>query len=290
MAADGSFDLEPFRAAFAAAPVALVIASRDGRVLFANAEGERYREVVSADLCSRITRRERIELRDLVIDASLIPESDAVVLAITPREQPAPEWNPIRRRGALDLVETLARSGRSGLLLFVSGDRQKSVQLEEGHIASIASNDPAESLAERLVTGGAISEAQRSRAVDLAGATNVAIGRALVIIGALEEEDVTRAVHEKIDHELMELDTWTDGRWTFVARQPPGEEPVHVALPLDELRQFANPEFISSRLGNRYHRASCTAMARVHAADREFFASAALAEERGLEPCRVCVR
>lgn len=283
-------EVEDLRAAFDAAPVALAVIGPDGAVLYTNAAAEPFRDLLTPDLVQTLDGRERCEVRDVVVHASRISGGNTLVLVLTRPEQPAPEWSPIRRNGALGVVETFARSKRSGLLLFVSGARQKSVQLEDGSIASVASNDPAESLAERLVISGAISESQRGRAVDLAGATNVAIGRALVLIGALDEEDVTRAVHQKIDHELMELDSWTDGRWTFVARQPPGEEPVRVALPLDELRHFANPEFISSRLGNRYHRAHCTAMARVHAADRELFASAALAEERGLRPCRVCVR
>lgn len=279
-------ELERLREAFDAAPVALAVATRDGRILFANVAAQPFLPLLSAELLQTLDGR--VETADAIIQAA--PAGDALVLVLTRREPPAPEWSSIRRYGALDLVEAIARSGRSGLLLFVSGTRQKSVQLEEGRIASVASNDPAESLAERLVRSDAISEAQRSRAVDLAMATNVAIGRALVTIGALEEADVTRAVHEKIDRELMELDSWTEGRWTFVARQPPGEEPVHVALPLDELRHFANPEFISSRLGNRYHRTHCTLMTRVHPADREHFASAALAQERGLQPCRVCIR
>lgn len=204
-------------------------------------------------------------------------------------EEPSAEWTPLREGGALDVVARMARDKRSGLLIFVSGTRQKSVHLEEGRIASCASSDPGESMGEQLVRRGAISEAQRVKAVEMADRTNVAIGRAVVILGAMREEDVVRALHEKIDRELVELQSWTGGRWTFVNRLPPRVKPVRVALDVAELRQFARAEFVASRSGARYHRESCNAMARVRETERVAILSALHGAERGLAPCRICV-
>ena len=204
-------------------------------------------------------------------------------------EAPSADWTTLKEGGALNVIAKMARDKRSGLLIFVSGTRQKSIHLEEGRIASCASSDPGESMGEQLVRRGAISEAQRVKAVEMADRTNVAIGRAVVILGAMREEDVVRALHEKIDRELVELQSWSDGRWTFVNRQPPRVKPVRVALDVAELRQFARAEFVASRNGTRYHRESCNAMARVKDAERVAIVSALHGAEHGLAPCRICV-
>jgi len=204
-------------------------------------------------------------------------------------DQPSADWTSLKEAGALDVVARMARDKRSGLLIFVSGTRQKSIHLEEGRIASCASSDPGESMGEQLVRRGAISEAQRAKAVEMADRTNVALGRAVVILGAMREEDVVRALHEKIDRELVELQSWTDGRWTFVNRQPPRVKPVRVALDVTELRQFARAEFTASRNGTRYHVETCTAMARVKGGDRVAVVSTLHGAELGLAPCRICV-
>jgi PAS domain S-box-containing protein len=199
----------------------------------------------------------------------------------------APEWTPlVDDRGPLDVIEEHARGRRTGTLLFVSESRQTSVSLEEGGIVSCASN---ESLGEQLVRGGTITEAQRAKALEMVEATNVALGRALVILGSLREEEVVRALHEKIDHELTALQSWMGGRWMFVTRQPPRVKPVRVSLPIAELRQFARAEYVASRNGTRYHRGTCTAMLRVKSTERMAVMSPLAGAERGLSPCRICV-
>ncbi len=198
-------------------------------------------------------------------------------------------WSEIHADGALQVVEAVARSGRSGLLIFVSGTRQKSIQLEDGRIASCASNDPEQSIGNRLVRRAAITEAQRNKAVEVAAATNVAIGRALMILDVLRESDVANALREKIEDEIAELASWTEGRWTFVDREPPRVKPIRASLALHELRAFAKQEFVASRSGTRYHRESCTAMLRVRATEKVPVVSALAGAERGLAPCRLCV-
>ena len=156
-------------------------------------------------------------------------------------------------------------------------------------IASCASNDPEQSIGDRLVRRGAISEGQRNKAVEMAAATNVAIGRALVILDLLSEADVAAALREKIEDEIAELSQWTEGRWTFVDREPPRVKPIRASLALTELRAFTPNEFVASRNGTRYHRESCTAMLRVRDTERVPVVSAFSGAERGLAPCRICV-
>ncbi|HVG23535.1 MAG TPA: PAS domain S-box protein, partial [Thermoanaerobaculia bacterium] len=151
----------------------------------------------------------------------------------------APEWTPFGDGGPLDVIADYARDSRTGMLLFATDSRQTSIYLEDGCIAASASNDPSRTLGERLVRAGQISEGQRNKALEMVEATHVAFGRALILLGSLREESVIHALHEKIDGELSDLESWLGGRWMFVARTPPRGKPVRVALPIAELRQFA---------------------------------------------------
>ena len=257
--------------------------------------------------------------RAIVVTAALVRGSEAIVYVLEPvendiveelkarlqaeiarsgaleqelrelRQRADPEWTPFTDRGPLDVIEETSRAGRTGLLLFANESRQTSVYLEDGCIASCASNDPARSLGERLVRSGAITEAQRTKALEMSEATNVTLGRALVILGALREESVAHALHEKIDRELSDLESWLTGRWTFAPRTPPRVKPVRVVLPLAELRQFARAEYVASRNGTRYHRPSCTSMLRVKGNERLPVVSPLAGAERGLSPCRMCI-
>ena len=188
--------------------------------------------------------------------------------------------------GALRVLESVSRSGRSGLLTFVSNSRQKSIQLVDGRVASCASNDAGQSFGDRLVRNGAITEGQRNKAVEVAAATNVAMGRALVILGVLSESDVAAALRAKIEDEIADLASWTEGRWMFAAGEPPRVKPVRATVDLGELRAFAPGEFVASRNGTRYHRESCTAMLRVRENERVSVS----AHAPGLAPCRICVQ
>jgi PAS domain S-box-containing protein len=252
---------------------------------------ELQRERESGETLTRIVEKLKGRLQD---EASRAAELEVEVQELRERlagidSAPSAEWTSFGDGGALGIIEQAARERRSGLLMFVSGSLQKSVQLDEGRIASCASSNPGESFGERLVRRGSITEAQRVKAVDLANATNVAIGRAAVLLGAMREDEVAAALREKIDHELGELERWTDGRWTLINRPSPRVKPVRLALALDELRQFARAEFVASRNGTRYHRETCTSMRRVKAEERTPIVDALAGAQRGLEPCRICV-
>lgn len=252
---------------------------RDGGAMLA-----RVLEALKAKMQAESARRAELEREVLALRERLASVAEA-----PPPQTVDAHWAAIDGTGALDVVGAVARSGRSGLLLFVNGERQKSIQLFDGRIVSVASNDPAQSIGDRLVRRGAISDAQRNKAVEMAAATNVAIGRAFVILDILRETDVAAALREKIEDEVAELQSWTEGRWTFVDREPPRVKPVQTSFALDELRAFAKHEFVASRNGTRYHRESCTAMLRVRPAERIPVVSALTGAERGLGPCRICI-
>ena len=262
-----------------------------GDAIAARLREELQTERTAAATMNNIMEKLKARLQSESVRASELEEEVRELRARLSKAEAAaaPEWTPFGDRGPLDVIEEHARAGRTGLLLFTNESRQTSIWLEDGSIASCASNDPSRTLGERLVRGGAITEAQRTKALEMSEATNVTLGRALVILGAVSEQVVAHAMHEKIDRELSDLESWVAGRWMFVPRMPARVKPVRVLLPLAELRQFARAEYVSSRNGTRYHRPSCTAMLRVKGNERMPVLSPLAGAERGLSPCRMCI-
>jgi PAS domain S-box-containing protein len=202
-------------------------------------------------------------------------------------DDPPVPWIPLEGK-PLAVLEATARAGRNGLLLLVSGGRQKSIHFEDGRIASCASNDEEHTFGERLVRRGLITEAQRRKAVEIASQTNVAIGRAVLILGAMREEDILRELRAKVDDELAQLDRWTSGRWAFVERQPPRVKPLRLSVALEETQALAGAEYVVSRGGTRYHRHGCKSLRRAKGGEPLRVTSAAAAQ-RGLSACRLCI-
>ncbi len=201
--------------------------------LVAELREELQREREGAATLTRVLEKQKA--RRVELEQELGALQKRVVRSET-SEAAAAVWTPFEERNALDLVEQIAREGKTGLLLFVSEGRQKSIHLEGGRIASCASNDDEQSLGERLVREGVITEAQRDEALEMAGETNIALGRALVLLDTLAEEVVVVALRAKLGKELADLESWVSGRWTFVEREPPRDRPVRLSIPIQDAR------------------------------------------------------
>ncbi|HET7437589.1 MAG TPA: PAS domain S-box protein [Thermoanaerobaculia bacterium] len=189
---------------------------------------------------------------------------------------------------ALALLRDLATAQRTGTLLVTRGDREKAVFFEEGRIFSCASNDPDKFLAQRLIASTTISEEQREKALEIKHASQLAIGRILLILGAISEEQLVDAMRAKLDDEIAELLTWSasDALCSFVDGDVPSLQLVPLRVEVEPLltRLTAPPPvYVASKKGKKVHKETCLSAKRIRGASRVLVAST-----DGYERCRMC--
>ncbi|MBI2213800.1 MAG: PAS domain S-box protein [Acidobacteria bacterium] len=140
------------------------------------------------------------------------------------------EWTPLTETSPAELFMSLAKERRTGTLVLSSVSVEKKIFLEEGQIFSCTSNDPALFLGEILLREGIISREQHRHGVELHEETGIALGRILVMTGAIDQAALTRAMRVKAEQEIVSVFEWHDGQFTFIEGDPPSLQLVPVRL------------------------------------------------------------
>lgn len=153
------------------------------------------------------------------------PVEEEVVAAPAP---PARAWRTLDGMAPAELLIAHATEQRTGTLLITSGEREKEIFFEKGKIFSCASNDPRRFLTQRLIELDYIHEEQRQKALEIANETHLAIGRILLILGAITEQQLIDVMLAKTEDEIADLFDWRDARYVFVD----GEIPALQLVPL----------------------------------------------------------
>jgi PAS domain S-box-containing protein len=217
---------------------------------------------------------------------------------VTEALPPTGDWRELGETTPAELLVAHATPDHTGMLVVATGEWQKEIFFEAGRIFSVASNQPWRFLAQRLVDSGRITEEQRTKALEIRDETQLSIGRILVILGAISEEQLAEEMRAKAKDEIAELFDWRDARYVFV----PGEVPALQLVPLrvevaplvvrrlNASSEAPAPMLVASSTakGKKFHRASCNLAARIGESVRIGFASEEEARTRGFEACRVC--
>jgi hypothetical protein len=148
---------------------------------------------------------------------------------------PARRWKQLGTTTPAELLVLHASQRRTGRLVLASGGREKELFLEQGSILSCASNDPSRFLAQRLVSDRLITEEQRQKALEIQRETHLALGRILIILGALSENLLHDAMRRKAEEEILELFTWSDATFAFVEEAIPTLQLVPLHIDVAEL-------------------------------------------------------
>lgn len=137
-----------------------------------------------------------------------------------------------------DLVIWVANRRLSGVLTVERETVHKVFTLSEGMAVRAASNNPREYFGQFLVHFGLLTEDQLQRAFDTQTETKVLLGRILVMIGIVPEEQVIQTLRVKISETMLEAFDWTSGRFSFVAQVPEERRPeIEVAVPLIDVHR-----------------------------------------------------
>ncbi|HEX3580102.1 MAG TPA: PAS domain S-box protein [Thermoanaerobaculia bacterium] len=195
-------------------------------------------KIMTDALRKELDRRKRAEeelraIHERVAKAVVPPKAPAESEIVSTSMPPQRKWKPV---GApAELLVKHASQLRTGRLVIVRGKHEKELFIDKGTIISCSSNDPARFLAQRLIAAGMITEEQRQKALDIQRETQLALGRILIILGALTENQLHDAMRAKAADEIRELSAWTDAKYVFVEEEIPTLQLVPLRIDVAEL-------------------------------------------------------
>ena len=115
-------------------------------------------------------------------------------------------------------IADLAVAADTGLLRFVKGAYIKDVYLVRGAPESVNSNLSGDRFGEYLVTRGFLRSADLERALIEMPRFGGKFGESLVGLGFMRPLDVFRLLSQHVRERVMELFTWTEGRFAYYRR------------------------------------------------------------------------
>lgn len=196
-------------------------------------------KIMTDALRKELERRKRAEeelraIHERVAKAVVPPKAPAESEIVSTIMPPQRKWKPIGATPA-ELLVKHASNLRTGRLVIAKGKQEKELFIDKGKIISCSSNNPSRFLAQRLIAVGMITEEQRQKALDIQRETQLALGRILIILGALTENQLHDAMREKAEDEIRELSAWTDAKYVFVEEEIPTLQLVPLRIDVAEL-------------------------------------------------------
>jgi hypothetical protein len=115
-----------------------------------------------------------------------------------------------------ELMQWLSHGKKTGTLIVDNGKVQKKVFFESGRIVASSSTNPTEQLGHFLVSRGFINELELTKAMELQEETGVLLGKILVSIGALGEDDLRELLMHQTGESIYDIFCWREGEFRFV--------------------------------------------------------------------------
>ncbi len=141
----------------------------------------------------------------------------------------------IKTMALSELLQWLSQGQKTGTLLFDGKKVQKRIFFEEGVIIASASTDPNEYLGHFLVSHGYIDEKTVNEAVARQKAEGQLIGKILVSMGALDEEDLQQMLQLKSEESIYDIFTWDEGEFRFLDDELPAETFIRMNLDVQRI-------------------------------------------------------
>ncbi len=129
-----------------------------------------------------------------------------------------------------ELLQWLSQGRKTGTLYLNNGDVEKRIFFDEGTIVSSAASDPKEYLGHFLVSHGFIDELTLAKAMEMQEDNRMLLGKILLTIGAISEEDLNRMLRLKAEESIYEIFTWEEADFRFVDDESPRYQMVKLEL------------------------------------------------------------
>lgn len=134
-----------------------------------------------------------------------------------------------------ELLQWLAQGTKTGVLIIENADTEKRIYFDRGTIVSSESSDSQEHLGHFLIEEGLIDEPILARALKLQQATQILLGKVLVTLGAITENELNQVLQQKTQETIYELFSWPEGEFRFVPDDLPEFPMVPMALDVTNL-------------------------------------------------------
>lgn len=128
-----------------------------------------------------------------------------------------------------ELLQWLSQGRKTGTLYIDNAKVEKRIFFADGTIVSSAASDPKEYLGHFLVSHGYIDELTLAKAVEMQEDNRMLLGKILLTIGAISEDDLNKMLRLKAEESLYELFTWDEADFRFAD----GELPEYQMVPID---------------------------------------------------------
>ncbi len=130
-----------------------------------------------------------------------------------------------------DVLQWLSQGNKTGVLVCRSARGvAKRVFFEKGRVLSTASSDPREYLGQFLISRGFLTEEQLNMAMETQLQTGIKLGKILVTVGILDEDDLKAMLRLKAEESLYDLFLWGEGEFHFEDQESISEELIAIQL------------------------------------------------------------
>ena len=125
-----------------------------------------------------------------------------------------------------DLLQWLSLGQKTGTLVVTNGVVEKKIFFRRGRVISSASNDPREYLGQFLMSHGYLTEPELKKAMEVQQQSRILLGKILVMIDAIREEDLVRLMRLKAEESIYDIFLWQDGEFRFIDDELPPYEMI----------------------------------------------------------------
>jgi len=125
-----------------------------------------------------------------------------------------------------DLLQWLSLGQKTGTLCVRSKGVEKKIFFRNGRVISSASNDPREYLGQFLMSHGYITEPELMKAMEVQAQSRILLGKILVMIDVINEEDLQRLMRRKAEEEIYDIFLWNEGEFEFIDDELPQMEMI----------------------------------------------------------------
>ncbi len=115
-----------------------------------------------------------------------------------------------------ELLQWLSQGAKTGTLIIDNGQHNKRIYFEDGNIVASGSTQPSEQLGHFLVSHGYINEHELTKAIEMQEETGMLIGKILVTIGGISEEELRQLLVHKTEESIYDMFSWEEGEFRFV--------------------------------------------------------------------------